>query len=88
MTLLIHDKLRNEMDDEQISLLKTLLDDLLLEDSQLESLLEDERAVQVMEHLKDIHNTAVNEGKSSKTARPWLQYLDMLKILFGFLRLL
>ena len=66
-------------------LLQTILDDLLLQDSQVESLLEDERAVQVMENLMDIYIKAV-EQQASKTSKLWLQYLEMLKILFGFLR--
>lgn len=86
MTLLLQDKVESEMDEEDVALLKGIFEDLLKEDSTVDDLADDDKSKRVLKLLDDKYKEAVREQQSSKTSLLWLQYLDMLNIMFNYLR--
>jgi hypothetical protein len=85
MTLLLQDN-ASEIDKEDIDFLKRIFEDLLKENSSVDDISIDDSNKHVLKLLDDKYKEAVREQQSSKTSLLWLQYLDMLNILFNYLR--
>ena len=86
MMLLLQDKIESGIDEEDVALLKGIFEDLLKEDSSVDHLADDDESKRLLKLLDDKYKEAVREQQSSKTSLLWLQYLDMLNILFNYLR--
>lgn len=86
MTLLLQYKVESEMDEDDLALLRGIFEDLLKEDSSVDDLTDDDKSKRVWKLLDDKYKETVREQQSSKTSLFWLQYLDMLNILFNYVR--
>jgi hypothetical protein len=86
MTLLIHDRIMSDVEENDIEFLELSFKQILQIEVDTQALTSDERTTSIIKRLHTVYKECVKKQQTSKTSLLWLQYLDMLNILLSYLR--